>query len=145
MEVAGYQLASCHAGIFWQLATGNWKLRCGRFGFVRKLRKRRGLTRREFREALAIELDAGVLEAEHELAVGDAVLARRGVDADDPQAAVIALLELAAGVRVDARFFGRLFHELVKLALVLEIALGELRELLALLTTDDTTFDARHD
>src|SRR5688572_6455094 len=117
---------------------------CG-LRFVGELGKGRGLARRQLRQALAIELDAGGLQSEHELAVRHAVLARRGVDADDPQPAVIALLALAAGVRIDARFFGRLLHELVELALVLEVALGEFRELLTLLTADYATFDARHD
>ena len=108
-------------------------------------RKRGGLARGELGEALAIERDAGRLEPVHQHAVGHAVLARGGVDADDPQAAVVALLPLAADVGVDARLLGRLLHELVKLALVLEVALGELGELLALGATDDSTLDARHD
>ena len=63
-------------------------------------------------------------------AVGQAVFAGGGVDAHDPQAAVVALLALAADVCVDARLFGRLSHELVKLALVLEVALGEFESFL---------------
>src|SRR5690606_40713812 len=83
-------------------------------------------------------------EPVHEHAVGGAVLARRGVDADDPETAEVALLVLAADIGVDACLLGGLPHELVELALVLEVALGELGELLALLTTNDSTLDARH-
>src|SRR5688572_32059795 len=110
-----------------------------------ELGKCRGFTRGELGQALAIELDAGVLQPEHELAVGETVLARGGIDAHDPQAAIVALLPLAPDVRIDARFLGRLFHELIELALVLEIALGELGELLPLLTAYDAAFDAWHD
>ena len=105
----------------------------------------RRLARGELGEPLAVELDAGGLEAAHEHAVGEAVLARGGVDADDPQAAEVALLALAADVGVDARLVGRLLRELVELALVLEVALGELAELLALVAANRSTFDARHD
>ena len=43
---------------------------------------------------------AGGLQAAHQLRVGEPVLARGGVDADDPQAAEVALLVLAADVGV---------------------------------------------
>src|SRR5690606_23699604 len=54
----------------------------------------------EVREDLAIELDAGLLHGGDELAVAHAVRAGRGVDARDPQGAVVALLGAAVGVGV---------------------------------------------
>ena len=45
----------------------------------------RGVADGEVGQDLAIDLDVGLLEAGDELAVGQAVLARRGVDPDDPQ------------------------------------------------------------
>src|SRR5687768_7876119 len=124
---------------------GRCPSRCGGFGFLGELAKRRRFAGGEVGEALAIELDARILQAEHELAVGESVLSRGGVDAHDPQAAIVALLPFAPDVRIDARFLGRLFHELVQLALVLEVPLGELGELLPLLTAYDAAFDAWHD
>ena len=78
----------------------------------------------EVREHLAVELDAGGLEAAHQLRVGEPVLARRGVDADDPEAAVLALLVLAADVGVLRRRFDRFFRCAIQLALGLEEAFG---------------------
>src|SRR5688572_33182598 len=82
---------------------GRCPSRRGGFGFLGELGKCRRFAGGEFGEALAIELDARVLQAEHELAVGESVLARGGVDAHDPQAAIVALLPLAPDVRIDAR------------------------------------------
>src|SRR5205085_6568881 len=56
-------------------------------GLRRHLGKCGGLRRGHVREHLAIERDAGRLEAAHQLRIGEAVLARAGVDAHDPQAA----------------------------------------------------------
>src|SRR4029453_12314210 len=108
-------------------------------------RKRCWLAGRELREALAIERDSRGLQTPHQHAVGPAVLAPGGIDADDPQAAIVALLLLAARISVDAGLVGRLLHELVKLALPLEVALGETREFLPFGATNRSTLDARHD
>src|SRR5262245_9862 len=54
----------------------------------------------ELGEALAIERDAGVLEAADELAVGQAILACRGVDPDHPQPTEVALLPAPADERI---------------------------------------------
>src|SRR5690606_21111393 len=50
---------------------------------------------------LAVELDPRLLQAADELGVAGAVLAAGSVDARDPQAAEIALTQLAAHVGVD--------------------------------------------
>src|SRR3954451_134486 len=71
-------------------------------GFLGKTSERLGVADGHVREHLAVELDAGRLQAVHELAVRHALLARRRVDADDPEAAEVALLVPAVpvGVRV---------------------------------------------
>src|SRR4051794_33357385 len=58
-----------------------------------------GVADGDVREDLAVELDAGELEAVHELAVAHAVLARGGVDARDPEAAEVALAVAAVAGR----------------------------------------------
>ena len=80
-------------------------------------RKRRRARDGEVGEALAIERDAGGLQAGDQLTVGQAVLARRGVDPHDPQAAEIALLAPAADERVLERRVDRLLRGAVELAL----------------------------
>src|SRR4051812_49918972 len=50
-----------------------------------------GVAHGDVSQHLAVELDAGELQAVDEGAVAHAVLARSGVDADDPQAAEVAL------------------------------------------------------
>src|SRR5215831_16956490 len=59
----------------------------GRLGEAREGGRRRD---GELRQALAIERAAGGLQAGHELAVAEAVLARGGVDPLDPQPAEVA-------------------------------------------------------
>src|SRR4051794_41977565 len=65
-------------------------------GGVGESREGLGVADGDVREDLAVELDAGELEAVHELSVAHAVLPRGGVDARDPQAAEVALA-VAAG------------------------------------------------
>src|SRR5690606_7432041 len=57
----------------------------------------------ELGEHLAVNLDAGVLQAVHEAVVGHALGAGRGVDALDPQAAEVALLGATVAVGVGHR------------------------------------------
>ena len=65
---------------------------------------------------LRSSVDAGVLEPADELAVGEAVLARGGVQPDDPQGAQLALALLAADVGVGHRVEQRLARRLDQLA-----------------------------
>src|SRR4030095_16463549 len=58
------------------------------------------LVHRDVGQDLAVEIDAGELEAVHELAVGQAFGADRGVDALDPQGAEAALLHLAVAIGI---------------------------------------------
>src|SRR5919197_1001472 len=62
----------------------------------RERRKRRRARDGELRESLAIEQHACVLETVDELPVGEPVLARGGIDADDPQPPEVALPAAAA-------------------------------------------------
>ena len=71
-----------------------------RLGLLASEAKAAGLDDRQLREALAIERHARVLQPADQLAVGEAVLARGGVDADDPQPPEIALLAAPADERV---------------------------------------------
>src|SRR4051812_1616072 len=95
-------------------------------------------------QALAIERDAGGLQAGHELAVVEAVLARGGVDALDPERAEIALLAAAADEGVLQRGIDRLFRGAIELALGLVKPFGPAQQLLALGAPDVSTFNSRH-
>src|SRR5947207_14756180 len=106
--------------------------------------ERSGAADRELGEALAIERDAGVLQAVDQLPVREPVLARRRVDADDPQAAEIALLPAAADERVLQRGVDRFFRGAIELALVGVVALRQPEQLLALGAADRASLHSRH-
>src|SRR5262245_14201514 len=109
-----------------------------------QLRERSRILHRDLREGLAIERDARAPEARHELAVGEVVLPRRRVDADDPQSPEIAFLVPASGVGVVAGLVRCFLGELVELALAKEEALGEGEELLPLVAAAAPALDSRH-
>src|SRR5439155_5808070 len=98
----------------------------------------------ELRQALAIERDAGVLQAAHQLPVGQPVLARGRVDADDPQRPEVALLAAAADERVLERRVDRLFRGAIELALVGIVSLRQPEQLLALGAANCSSFYSRH-
>src|SRR6185503_3780347 len=81
-------------------------------GFLGKTSERLGVADGDVREHLAVKLDAGRLEAVHELAVAHALLPRGRVDAHDPEPPEVALLVAPVAVRVrirlDERFLGAL-------------------------------------
>src|SRR4029077_19941074 len=122
---------------------GSRRGQCG-FGRMRQLGERRGVARRDLGQRLAVEIDAGELQARDETAVGDVVLPRGRVDADDPQPPIVAFLALAAGGREVAGAIGGFLGELVELALAKEIALGHRKKLLARLSALVPAFDSRH-
>src|SRR5215207_8128479 len=74
-------------------------------GFLGKTSERLGVADGDVREHLAVELDAGLLQAVHELAVAHALLAGGGVDAHDPEPAEVALLVAAVAVGVGVRLY----------------------------------------
>ena len=103
-----------------------------------------GVAHGDVREHLAVELDAGQLEAVHELRVAHAVDARGGVDAGDPQPAEVALavapVAVGVGVRLEQRLLGAL---VVRVRLAAE-ALRQLERRAALLARVDGALDAGH-
>src|SRR5688572_2057875 len=123
-------------------------IRLGRkrgLGLRRYLGECCGLRGGHVRQHLAVERVAGRLEAPYQLRVGDAVLARRRVDADDPQPPEIALLVLAADVSVLRRGVDRFLRCAIQLALGLIKALGTRQQLLPLGPAYCSSFDSRHD
>src|SRR6202020_2481583 len=88
--------------------------------------------------------DSGQREAVHELRVAHPVLARGGVDARDPQPAVVALavapIAVGVGVRLDQRLLGAL---VVRVRLAAE-ALRQLERRATLLARVQRALDACH-
>src|SRR5690348_8787934 len=62
----------------------------------------------EIGEDLAVDDDARLLDAVHQLRVGHALLARAGIDALDPQPAELALLRAAVAIGVAQRLLDAL-------------------------------------
>src|SRR4051812_35669260 len=87
------------------------------FRLLGQLGKSCRVLHRDVGQNLAIELDAGLLQPTDEAAVADAVLVGGGVDAHDPQRAVLALLLLAAGVGELEGALDRLFCGAVEFGL----------------------------
>ena len=85
---------------------------------------------RDVGEHLAVDLEAGQLEAGDQLAVRQAVNARSRVDARDPQRAQVALLGAAVAVRVLAGLDDRLLRRANNLATGVVVALRLLQNLL---------------
>src|SRR5215471_15364467 len=106
-------------------------LRLEGLGLFRELRETGRVFHRDVGQHFAVEFDARGLEAVNELAVADAVQARGGADALDPQPAVLALLGAAVAERIAIGTICRFLRRLVQLALGEEKALGPLEVLLA--------------
>src|SRR5690606_7498803 len=85
------------------------------------------LVDREIRQHLAVDLDAGLVEAVDEAAIGQAVLADSGVDALDPERAEIALAILAVAIGILQRLLDSLLGDAdgVLAAAVETLGLGE--------------------
>ena len=93
----------------------------------------RGVVDGELGEHLAVDLDASLLQAVHQLGVAQVVHPGAGVDAGDPQAAEVALLELAADVGVSEGAANLLTGGAILLGFCAKIALGELEYFTTLL------------
>src|SRR3954469_17966348 len=115
------------------LASGSRRLPCA----LGKTSEGLGVADGDVGQHLAVELDLRELQAVHELAVRQALLARGGVDALDPQAAELALAVLAVAVRVGARLEQLLLGALVARVLLAAVALGPLKNRPALLARVD--------
>src|SRR4051812_36306974 len=113
-------------------------------GLLRDRRKALRLVHGEVGEHLAIDLDAGLLDAIDETAVAQVELARRRVDALDPQCAEVALLEPATAVGVLAGLDDGLLRRAEYLATRVVVALRLLENFLVACTCSDAAFDSCH-
>ena len=113
-------------------------------GGLRQLRERGRARDGEIGELLAVDRIAGGLQARDQLAVGDPVLARGGVDAHHPEPAEIALLAAPADERVLERGVDRLFRGAIELALGLVEPFRPGEQLLPLRAPDVSSFYSRH-
>src|SRR5579885_810838 len=102
------------------------------------------LAHREVRQNLAVELHPGELEPVHELRIGQAVLARSGIDPLDPQAAKVALAVAAVAIGVAQRLLDPFERDAIGGAAAAAIALGELEHLLVARMRGDPALDPGH-
>src|SRR5215211_5104838 len=102
-------------------------------GSLGKTSERLGVADGDVGEHLAVELDAGLAQAVHELAVAHALAASGGVDTHDPEAAKVALAVAAVAVGIGVRLEQRLLSPLVARVRLAAIALGALERGAALL------------
>src|SRR5712692_812169 len=84
-----------------------------------------GLVDREIGKHFAIEIDFGELQTVHKLAVAQSVRARCRADANDPQRAEVAFLELATGEGKVERALYLLLCVSIELALRAAITAGK--------------------
>src|SRR5581483_6571385 len=103
----------------------------GRSRLVADARERLGVADRQVGEHLAVDLDPGGPEPVDELRVRHAVTARRCVDADDPEAAEVALAVTPVAVGVAARALDLLLGQPVARVLAPPVAPGLREDLLA--------------
>jgi hypothetical protein len=109
--------------------------------------ERLGLAHGEVGEDLAVDLDAGLAQAVHEArvaGVAQALLARGGVDAADPQAPEVVLLVAAVAVLVVGGVEQRLLGDADALAAQAPEALGALQDLLVSGAADRPGLGSRH-
>src|SRR5882672_11826762 len=94
---------------------------------LRDRAERRSVVHRDVREHLAVDFDAGLVQAVDDAAVGEPVQARRGVDARDPQCAELTLVLPPVAVRVLACLDDGLLGRAIDLApgVVVTLGLGE--------------------
>ena len=103
-----------------------------------------GITHSKIGEHLAIDLHPGHCPAVDERAVGHAILTRCRVDADDPQAAEIALADTAVTVGVVQRVHERLMGTFVQPIVRSSVAFHLGQDLLVPPVGGHTTLDAGH-
>src|SRR5262249_1978355 len=105
---------------------------------------RRDVVHRDVGQHLAVDRDVRLLEAVHQAAVGQAELARTGVDADDPQRAELALALLAADVRVLVGLRDGLLRDAEYLAAGVVVALRLGDDFLVAAARGDAFLDSCH-
>src|SRR5699024_975159 len=106
--------------------------------------KAAGIVDRHLAEHLAVQLDAGLLQAGHEGGVVHAQRTNSVVDAADPQVAELTLLHAAASQSVVAALHDLLLGHLKMLALGAVEALSELEHLLATCVSHRSAFNTCH-
>src|SRR5262245_119494 len=116
----------------------------GVFGLLGEAGERGRARARELRKTLAIQRHPGAPQPADQLGVGESVLTRGRVDADDPQPAEIALLPAPADERVLERGIDRFFGGAIQLALVRVIALRKTEQLLPLGPANCSSLYTRH-
>src|SRR6185503_14030415 len=99
---------------------------------------------REIGQHLAVDLDVGALQARHEDAIAQAMLAHRSVDAGDPQRAEGTLLVAAIAVGILPRLHQRLLGDAVDVLAPAAKPLGLLEDLLVARARRDSTLDSWH-
>ena len=99
---------------------------------------------RNIRQDLSIHFDSGLLQSGNELVVVQSIQARRGADADDPQAAEVTLSHLAIAIGIYKRLLDGFFSELIQLALVEVVTLRKAEKFLAAVMPLCSAFDSRH-
>src|SRR5262249_47663073 len=116
----------------------------GRLGLLHQRVEGRRLPRRQIREHLAVDGDAGPLDAVDQLRVGQAVLAGAGVDALDPQRAEVALAVATVAIGVLERLLDALERDAVVGRGTAEIAGPHVDDLLVTGVRRDAPLDASH-
>src|SRR5476649_2658995 len=117
----------------------------GGLGLVDQSLKHRRLPRGEIGHDLAVDLHACLQDAVHELRVGHAVLADRGVDALDPQAAERALFVATIAIGILQALLDLLDADTERRLGAAAIALGEFQDLLVTSVCRHAPLDACHD
>src|SRR5258706_4381702 len=115
-----------------------------RFGLLDEFAECRLVEHREVGEDLAVHVDAGLLEARHELAVRDTRLAGARVDAGDPERAELALLVAAIAVGVLPRAHHRFLGDAVYVLAAAAVTLGLVHVLLVSPARRDSAVFAWH-
>src|SRR3954454_23545397 len=113
-------------------------------GALGKASKGLGVAHGDVGQHLAVELDARHPQAVHELAVAEALAARRGVDARDPQATEVPLAVAAVAVGVGVRLEELLLRTPVRGVPLAAVPLRARQNSAALLTGVDGPLDPAH-
>src|SRR5579884_698029 len=113
-------------------------------GFFNQRSEAGGIVYGDVGEDFAIQIDACLLEAVDELAVGDLQRAAGGIDAHNPKRAEIALLEAAADVAVTERFFDGFLRGAIQLRFGKKVAFRPAKCFVAVVPPMGTSFYSWH-
>ena len=116
----------------------------GVLGDLGELGEGNGVVDRHFAEHLAVDLDAGSLQAVHERGVVHAVELAGGGDTGDPQGAEVSLLQAAADIGVGQGLHDLLVRHFEVAGFIAPVALGELKSLVSSLARHHRAFNTCH-